>query len=413
MQGSPVPENVLSQNLIPLLNSLGLSTEWHSLLYHAIAFIGIFSLAFIGFLITSRFLNTKVTKLVVKTKTHLDDALHQHGFFSRLAHLVPAIFIGAANNTLYDAQSSAAYLLDLIATLYLIFAATSILNALLNAIHTNYNHTRYAKRIPIDGFIQVGKLIVVALAVLLVAAKVLDKSPTLLLSGLGAVTAILLLVFKDTILGFVAGINIVANRTVNNGDWVEIPSYGADGTVLALGLTTVKVQNWDNTITTIPTYALMNEEVKNWRGMEESGGRRIKRTILINAHGIKLCSDQLQTALKDANLYCNSPYPDMLHHSESSNDVTNIGLLRHYIHHYLAKHPLVNAKLTLLVRQLPASDSGIPIEMYCFSKEKSWAKYETLQAEIVEHILAVLPLFELKVFQSISDQVEVSQRQHN
>lgn len=406
MQKLSIPENILSHYLIPLFEIMGVNQAFHILLYHGFALIIVFAVAILGFFIASRFLNNKVTKLVVRTKTHIDDALHQHGFFSRLAHVVPASAIGIVNKALYEPQSSPAYALDLIATIYLIIAVTSIFNAVLNTVHSHYNSSRYAKRIPIDGFIQVGKLVVVAIALLLITAKLLDKSPTLLLSGLGAITAILLLVFKDTILGFVAGINIAANRTVNNGDWVEIPSHGADGTVLALGLTTVKVRNWDNTITTIPTYALMNEEVKNWRGMEESGGRRIKRALNIDAHTVHPCSNELKEKLLKNGLYHDTPYPEL-----TQSHTTNLGLYRQYIHHYLTTHPLINANLTLLVRQLETKGVGIPIEIYCFSHEKAWAKYETLQADILEHFMAVLPQFELRMFQRISDRVEVSQPQ--
>ncbi|MCY7294854.1 mechanosensitive ion channel family protein [Alteromonas sp. a30] len=396
-----VPDNLLHNHLSPLLDQVKVPTELHPIIYHSIAFVVILGIAFIGFNVVNRLFSANISHLLTKTKSSLKDALERHHFFSRFSHTITAMVFGAAGNALYVQESTPLFIVDLIATVYFIIAITSVFNAILNTIHYNYNRSRYSKRVPIDGFIQVGKLVVISIAILLVAAKVLDKSPGLLLSGLGAITAVLLLVFKDTILGFVAGINIAANRTVNNGDWVEIPSYGADGTVLALGLTTVKIQNWDNTITSIPTYALMNEEVKNWRGMENSGGRRIKRAIWLDAQTVNIWNTEQQEQLKQKNLLAPPPFEEIAHESQ-----TNIGLLRNYIHHYLKHHPLVNENLTLLVRQLQPTDLGIPIEVYCFSKEKSWAKYETLQAELIEHFIAVLPHFGLKMYQRISDRSE-------
>lgn len=401
MEDLQITANFLSNYLIPLLQELNVDPVFHSLIYHATAISVILVLAFVSFMIAYLILSHQLSKIIVKTKALWDDSLQEHGFFVKVSHAVPAIIINLLNNNLFDQQTTLFFIVDVSAVAYLILALISASNAALNTAQDSYNRSNLSQRIPIDGFIQVGKLVLSVLAILLITAKVLDKSPALLLSGLGAITAVLLLVFKDTILGFVAGINIVANRTVNNGDWIEMPKYGADGTVLALGLTTVKVQNWDNTISSIPTYALMNDAVKNWRGMEESGGRRIKRAIYVDAQTIKVSDEQFQTRLKNQVLLAEAPFEDCVRGEQ-----TNLGLLRNYMYNYLFNHPMINQELTLLVRQLAPSEVGVPIEIYCFSTDKRWANYEALQAEIIEHFIAMLPKFDLRMFQRISDKSE-------
>jgi miniconductance mechanosensitive channel len=291
-----------------------------------------------------------------------------------------------------------------------------MVSALLNTIEDTYNASNLAKKAPITGFIQVGKLFVVIVALVLVISSVLDKSPLLLLSGLGAVTAILLLLFRDTILGFVAGIQIAANRMVNTGDWISMPKFEADGEVLQVGLTTVKVQNWDKTITTIPTYALIAEPVKNWRGMSESGGRRIKRSINIDVQSVFFCDEQMieefakiryiKTYIqkkKDELQTFNSEQKIEIQDLVNSRRMTNIGTLRAYIQAYLSNHPKLNQDMTLMVRQLPPSELGLPLEIYCFSADKNWVNYEGIQADIFDHLLAILPVFKLRAYQRMSD----------
>lgn len=401
MEEFKITTNFLSNYLLPLLEKLNVDPALNYLIYHATALVIILLIAFLSFQIAYLILSNQLNRLITKTKAQWDDSLKEHGFFHKVAHTIPAIFINLLNNNLFTPDSTVFFIVDVGAVAYLILALTSAGNAALNTVQDSFNRSNLSQRIPIDGFIQVGKLLLAVLALLLITAKALDKSPALLLSGLGAITAILLLVFKDTILGFVAGINIVANRTVNNGDWIEMPKYGADGTVLALGLTTVKIKNWDNTISTVPTYALMNDAVKNWRGMEESGGRRIKRAIYIDAQTIKMADQNFLTFLENQSLLAESPFEESVQNSQ-----TNLGLLRNYMYSYLKNHPMINRNLTLLVRQLAPSEVGVPVEIYCFSSDKRWAYYEAIQAEIIEHFIAMLPRFELRMFQRISDKPE-------
>ncbi|XOV80551.1 MAG: mechanosensitive ion channel family protein [Aestuariibacter sp.] len=370
----------------------------------------------LSFKLVRYILSNQVTSLILSSKVAWDDALHQHGFFKRIAHLVPATTLQLlAPHLLHETE----ILMNIVmksSMIYLILISVWAINSIFNTVEDVYNESPLAQRVPITGFVQVGKLLIAIIALLLVISQLLDKSPMLLLSGLGALTAIIILVFRDTILGFVAGINIVANRTVNTGDWIEMPNYRADGSVIAVGLTTVKVRNWDNTIATIPTYALMSDSIKNWRGMEESGGRRIKRAININVQTIKFCDADMLDRLSRLALL--SPYLNQKRaeiEAENKNFVdpddyllnarklTNIGTFRAYLQAYLKEHPQINQDMTVMVRQLPPTATGLPIEIYAFSKDKTWINYEGIQADIFDHVMAILPTFELLAYQRISD----------
>jgi len=389
--------NLLSEILIPLLQQMSLPSDYIPLVYHAIAIALIAIVAKISHLIAKSLLTTKLNKIIMKTAVQWDDLLQNNRFFINLAHAIPAILITPLT-TQYIQHETLSALLHSGASIYLIVAMTGAGFSVMSTAKQSYSQSNLAQRIPIDGFVQVGKLILAVIALLLIVSVVLDKSPALLLSGLGAIAAILMLVFRDTILGLVAGINIVANRMVNNGDWISMPKYGADGNVLGLGLTTVKIQNWDKTISTVPTYALMTDAVKNWRGMEQSGGRRIKRAMAIDAQSLKIASAELKQSLNDAELDISPPFAETI-----APEQTNLGLWRNYMYNYLRAHPMINNELTLLVRQLEPTATGIPVEIYCFSKDKRWANYESLQAELIEHFIALMPQFELRGFQHVSD----------
>lgn len=405
----------LSDHLISLLALIGIQTTPQSWIFQAVALSGILLIAWLSKWVTKGILNSRLTKLVSKSKNQFDDELHKHGFFKRIGHIVPAIFIYLLSQLLIENPSMLS-LLQKTAVIYVILSAVLALTALLNTIEDTYNASNLAKKAPITGFIQVAKLFVVIIAGLLVISNLMDKSPLLLLSGLGAVTAILLLLFRDTILGFVAGIQIAANRMVNTGDWIEMPKYGADGDVLQVGLTTVKVQNFDKTISTIPTYALISEPVKNWRGMQESNGRRIKRSLYIDINSIHFCDQDMLnefSKIRYIKNYIQSKLEKLqLFHSEQQIDtadlinsrrLTNIGTLRAYMQAYLENHPDIHKNMTLMVRQRPPTELGIPLEVYCFSADKNWIHYEGIQSDIFDHFLAILPSFKLRAYQRVSD----------
>ena len=259
------------------------------------------------------------------------------------------------------------------------------------------------------------KLIAYFVGIIVIISLVIGESPLKLFAGLGAMTAVLMLIFKDPILGFVAGIQLSSNNMVGIGDWVDIPQHNASGDILEIGLTTVKVQNFDNTITTVPTQSLINESFKNWRGMQESGGRRIKRSIFLDVNTISFCDqERLERYAKIDYIqdYINAKRAELEEYNASHANaqvsiangrrITNIGTFRAYILAYLQNHPQINQRLTLLVRQLAPSDAGLPLEIYAFSKEKNWHIYETIQADIFDHLLAVAQEFDLKIFQKPS-----------
>ncbi|WP_284218899.1 mechanosensitive ion channel family protein [Agaribacter marinus] len=358
----------------------------------------------------------KVTRIVSVTKTNWDDYLLQVGFFRRLAHLFPGLFL-YYTNTNFNLETSAAYaFIYFSASLYLIVTSFLVLQALISGIDKIYQASEYAKKAPITGFIQVARLLVTIMMIFLIISLLIGQSPIYLLSGLTAIAAVLLLIFKDTILGFVAGIQIAANRMFNEGDWIEIAKYGVDGDIKEIGLTVVKVQNWDKTIATIPTYALTTEPVKNWRGMTKTGGRRIKRSINIDMKSVVFASKEDLSRWSKYNFLEKYLHRKSLELAEdekktesekrdlvNARKLTNLGTFRAYVDNYLKEHPFVHKDFTCMVRQLKPSEVGLPIEIYCFTTTTEWIAYENIQSDIFDHILSVMPSFGLRVYQRVSD----------
>lgn len=276
--------------------------------------------------------------------------------------------------------------------LYAIYVVVSLIFTGLNVVSDIYQQMPIAKDVPIKGIVQVIKLLVIMLSLILIISALVNQSPVYLLSSLGALTALIILVFRDTILGFVAGLQIIANRLIAVGDWIEMPAYGADGDVLEIGLTTVKIRNFDKTITSLPTSALMTSSFKNWRGMKQTNARRIKRAILIDQTSIKPARALSKTTL--------AKFGDAA--NQLSSKETNLGLYRNWLIGYLQSHEGINKELTLLVRQLAPSAHGLPLEIYCFANDIIWANYENLQSELIEAMLIKLDDFELQVFQGLA-----------
>jgi len=294
----------------------------------------------------------------------------------------------------------------------IVFITMILITTLIDTVNDIYESYPISRAKPIKGFTQVIKLITILVFTIIIISKVVDKSPQALLTGLGAFAAVIMLVFKDSILGFVAGITLTANNMLHIGDWIVMKSSGADGEVFEISLNTVKVRNWDQTIVTIPTYKLMNDSFTNWRGMEESGGRRIKRSININIHSVHFLNKVEIDGLKQNPLLCDY-LNEKLNGIESSEkdcnkainqkELTNIGVFRIYLLNYLRKNSNIHNEMTMMVRQLQPTEKGLPMEVYCFSKNQEWVKYEGIQADIFDHIMAVLPDFGLKAFQNITE----------
>jgi miniconductance mechanosensitive channel len=326
---------------------------------------------------------------------------------SHLAHLLPAVVLISSAEKFFQHWPDFVSAVDLGLWIYLYCFAGLAFAALINFATAIYSAVDRKSNVPYLGLAQVLKLLDFIVVGILILSMLLGKSPVYLLSGLGALTAVLLLVFKDTILGLVASIQLATNNMVNHGDWIEMPKYGADGSVIEVALTTVKVQNWDNTITTIPTYALISDSFKNWRGMQQSGGRRIKRAIKIDIHSIDFLSEQsIQKLLSQPVLqpfFATEQAQELIRQPH----LTNLKLFRHYTQWLLQQNPKINQNMTLMVRQLESNEVGLPLEIYCFSADKVWANYEQIQAEIFETLFATLPLFTLSTFQRISSRQEL------
>ncbi len=379
--------------------------------YVALAF-GILVLAWISWFVAKRIVLSILKRVISKSAVEWDDVILENQVFSRLAELAPAFVVYLTVPIAFAQHAGVVTVIERLAAAYMILVVIRVVSGLLDSAHVIYTRTEAGRRRPIRGYVQIAKILTFFVLGVLALAVLMDRSPFVFLSGMGALTAVILLVFKDTILGFVASIQLSANDMVKVGDWIEMPKYGADGTVTDATLAAVKVQNWDKTITTIPTYALVSDAFRNWKGMEESGGRRIKRAINIDMTSVRFLSSEdvdrfrkfafltkyIETKVAEVQKYNDEIKVD-LNVLVNGRRLTNIGTFRAYLENYLKKHPRVNSEMTFLVRQLAPGPQGIPIEIYVFSKVQAWADYEAIQADIFDHVLAVIPEFGLRVFQ--------------
>jgi len=368
--------------------------------------------AVIAYYITRRILLILVHKLVKRTSALWDDALVDQKVFSRLAHVVPALVIQKGILLIPDLPATADAVVRNLTSVYMIAVVTLTVTAVLSAVNQIYEGRPGARNRPIKGFIQLAQLVLYIIGGILVIAVLIDRSPVILLSGLGAITAVLMVVFKDTLLSLAASIQLTTQELIRVGDWLEVPQFGADGDVIDVALYTITVQNWDKTISTIPTYQLVAGSFKNWRGMSESGGRRIKRSINIDLNsihflssseverlaGIGLLKDYIESKQEELQSY-NAIIETPDEPNVNQRHLTNVGTLRAYIRNYLRQHPKIHDNMTLIVRQLQPGPEGLPIEIYCFSNDTNWVNYEAIQADIFDHIFAIVPEFGLRLFQ--------------
>lgn len=390
----------------------GLPPDTSDLTARTIAFIVLILLAWLVDLLTKRVILRMITGIVRRSSGKWDDAMLDAGVFTRLSHLAPALVFHLFGGDVLGETPAMLSLLDTFVTIYLVLIGLSVGSAILNGSQAIFLKTEFGSRVPVKGFVQAIKLVGAIVGAIYILALLLDKSPVYIFSGMGALTAVLLLIFKDALLGFVAGIQISVNQMVQTGDWIEMPKAGADGFVIDVSLTTVKVQNWDKTITTIPTYALISESFKNWRGMFESGGRRIKRAIHIDMQSVRFADEAMLEHWRKFRLL-RTYLADKLAEIEAENRqlgedlgvlgngrrLTNLGTFRAYCLAYLRAHPGVNQDMLLLVRQLAPGEHGLPLELYLFTKDVRWVFHEAAQADIFDHLLAILPQFGLRVFQ--------------
>ncbi|HER09924.1 MAG TPA: mechanosensitive ion channel [Bacteroides sp.] len=395
-----------------LLVRAGLSENLAIVLENGTVILVTAGLALLADYVIRKIIVASITRIARKSKTHWDDIFVQRRVFNRLAHIAPALIVFYSLQYIFEAPRLVTFLGNVVQS-YMVILILLVFDSVINALHEIYNTLPISKGRNIKGYVQVVKILLYFLALILVISIFSGKAPMTLIAGLGAVAAVLLLVFKDTILGFVASIQLSGNKMVSVGDWITMSRYGADGTVIDISLNTVKVQNWDKTISTIPTYAMVSESFSNWKGMEESGGRRIKRSVNIDMKSVSfLTGDQIEKfrkyyVLKD---YINQKEKEIEAYNASldldmttvtnGRRMTNLGTFRKYLENYLHNHPQIHDDMTFLVRHLQPTETGLPLEIYVFSKEQEWAKYEAVQADIFDHILAIMPEFDLRVFQN-------------
>ena len=414
-------ENILesSDGLRTWLQNLLMSWHLPEWTFNTIDFslrvLAMWALSYLAYFITKKVLLFYTIKLVQKTKTKYDDYLITRKVFHRFSQLAPGLVIYLFNDEFFGLYPSTQNLLHQLSVVYMVFVLFWTIQALFAVLEDIYNAKPYAVERPIRSYIQLLNLISYVVGALIVVSILFEVEVTRIFAGLGAMAAVLMLIFKDTILGLVAGVQLSANKMMRVGDWISMPSHNADGTVLEVTLHTVKVQNWDRTITTIPTYALVTSPFMNWRGMIEGGGRRIMRSINVDMRSVQFCTPEMLEKFKKIHHlkdYIESRQQEIKEYNQThgidesvivnGRRMTNLGVFRKYLENYCARHPKLNTDMTFLIRHLQPTEKGIPIQVYVFSAEKSWPVYESIQADLFDHILAVIPEFGLRVFQEPS-----------
>ncbi len=382
----------MNPTLLRWLSPLGITADSHTWLYWLIALAAIVLAVFVADVVCRRLVLPLVKKLIRATRVAWDDILLNDTLLKDVNRLVPPILIAVLMPLAFSHGHPTLDLLLKVNLIYLIAIIAKLLCTFLSALYDLSSHQDRLKNHPIKGIYQMLKIVVICVALIIVVSILIDKNPGYILTALGASAAVLMLVFKDTIMGLVAGVQLSANDMLRPGDWISMPKYGADGDVEEVTLTTVKVRNWDKTITTIPPYVLVSDSFQNWRGMKESGGRRVKRSVYIDMRSISFCSEEQMTDFERRGWLEGVEREDKF--------VVNLHVFRNYLEDYLRHHPRVNSGMTIMVRQLQPTAQGLPLELYFFSDGTDWIPYEHLQSEIFEHVFAVMPTFGLRVFQS-------------
>ncbi len=398
------------------LTEQGLGIKYIASASIAIGVALVFVVAFLSYYLAKHQILRVVNKIIIRSANTWDDALIEHGVLNRFTLLLPLIIILFLTPLILIPDSTSSNILLVLCKVLLTFQISRCISSLLNVGKSIYQESAKQHFLPLSAIIQVIKLALYLVTSIIIISLIINRSPIYLLSGLGAITAVLVLVFQDTIKGLVASIQISANRMVVAGDWIELPKYGADGDVLEIGLSTVKIKNFDKTITTVPTYALISDSFKNWRNMYHTGGRRIKRTIIIdiasidfyssaqiknlaNAHLLQSYLNEKQQQIDDVDTQQNDEDKAQLLNSLNTRQLTNVGTFRAYVTNYLMHNNSIRNDLTCMVRQLPATQNGLPLEVYCFANTTNWVEYEAIQADIFDHLFAIAPKFDLRIFQ--------------
>lgn len=389
--------------------SMGINEGISLFLGNVITVIVAVAIAFIVRILVNKLVINSFSKIVRKTSNKWDDILIGSKLLNRITYIIPGIVAYAFSPAFTGFQE----IIIRFAKSYIAIVCILILDSLLDSFVGIYRSSKISKNRPIKGYVQTFKIILYVLGGILVVSYITNSSPWGLLSGIGAMTAVLLVIFKDTLLGLVASVQISTNDLVKIGDWIEMLKYGADGDVIDISLNTIKVQNWDKTITTIPSYALVSDSFKNWKGMAKAGGRRIKRSIFIDVKSIKFCDEEMLerfSKIQYISEYIVRKEKEIERHNiknkvdlsqmVNGRHLTNIGTLRAYLTEYLKNNVNIHKGMTTMVRQLAPTEKGLPIEIYAFTNDTAWVNYEGIQADIFDHIFAIIPEFDLKVFQN-------------
>ena len=381
-----------SERFKDILVQWGCSTRISSLI---VDFFGLFIVFVASLIVYSilRFIIRRVLKrLVLRTASKWDDYLYENKVFTRLALLIPAILLHMSLSSTIAEYPRVIHLLDMLLEVYSVLVMLLVANSFFNAVYQIYGDLTVANSKPIKGYLQIARIITFLIGAIIITSFLIGQSPLNLLAGLGAISAVLLLIFKDSILGFVAGVQISTNNMLQIGDWISMPKYNADGVVIDISLVIVKIRNFDNSVVTIPTYSLISESFQNWRGIIEAGGRRLKRSVLLDVHSIRYCDQTLLDKIKKYKIPETVP-------GRTHEQYTNLGLFRHYLLDYLRQHQDINQQMAILVRQLPSNENGVPLEIYAFSVLEDLGDFENFQSSLFEHIFSVITEFGLRIYQ--------------
>lgn len=388
-----------------VMNFFGIHSEfWISLTQTAVTLLIVALLGWIAYIIAKKWLAKLVMKIAGKTEAKWDDLLFDQRFFNRLGQLIAAIVIAIALSTI---EAKSMLVINKFLYSWIVIASMFLVSSVLDGGVRIYNTYEFSKDRPISVFVQVIKIFLWCAVLLILVSIFTGKSVMALLAGLAAATAVLMLIFQDSILGFVAGIQLSANNMVRVGDWIVMPGRNLDGDVLEINLTTVKVQNFDKTITTVPTHKLVTESFTNWRGMQDSGGRRIKRSVNIDVNSIRELNEEDIERLRNSDLlrdYMKDKKNEITEFNIERDELdrrrlTNIGTFRRYFQSWLRNNPNINQEMNCMVRQLQPGPTGLPLEVYCFTATTAWLVYEDIQSDVFDHLYSVLELFGLEAFQ--------------
>jgi miniconductance mechanosensitive channel len=382
----------MNETILYWLSQMGFVSSSQYWFYCVVTISFVFVITYIVNLICRRVFVPLVKKIAKTTNWSWDDIFCNEAFLNDIFRIVPPILVATLLPIIFVQGDSLFEFLSRVNYIYMVVVVAKMVTSFIGVLYDLSLRSKHLKNRALQGVSQMLKVVVVCIALIVIVSILINKNPGYILTALGASAAVLMLVFKDMIVGLVSGVQLSINDMLRPGDWISVPKYGADGDVVEVGLTTIKVQNWDNTITTIPPYALVSDSFQNWRGMQESGGRRVKRAIYIDMRSIQFCTGEQMSDFEKKGWLVGVEREDGF--------PVNLHIFRNYLEKYLCTHPRVNQNMVIMVRQLQPTAQGLPLELYFFSDGTDWIPYEQLQSEIFEHVFAMLPTFGLRIFQS-------------